>query len=324
MAVTIALIIPTYNRSKLIEETVLSALNQLDSFSEIIVVDDGSTDNTIEVLEPYLDRIKVIRILNGGVQTARNRGVEHANSEYITFCDSDDLLEPHFVSVIKAWLSSSPRCQAVYTNFRHFSDNSVGPDNLSQAPKCFLEGAKQEKAFMHEIPDLYLRLFTVHPFYIIGCTVKKSFFISVGAFNPIFNGVGAEDGEFTLRVAASTSPAYCTEPIARVRRHPGNESSNPMHMIVGSAEILEYASKNHSNISQFYRAALVKESSKLRIDAGNRAFSMGKFELAEKMFSYKLAEPLSWKHQLKKAIVNSPEPLRKFAWKVSQFRLNLR
>lgn len=320
MTVTIALVIPTYNRSALILETIFSALNQSVPFSEIIVVDDGSTDNTIEVLRPYLDRIRIIQIANSGVQNARNVGVRASACEYITFCDSDDLLERDFVNTIGNWLFYNPTCQAVYTNFQHFTKDSVSLDNLSEAPERFLLGANIKDGFAYEIPDLYLRLFTIHPFYIVGCTVRKIFFENIGAFDSGFNGVGAEDGEFTLRVCSFTNPAYCMVPIAKVRRHSGNESANPLHMIMGSARILEYASKNHVNIES-YKSALVKESERLHIEAGDRAFSMGKFDIAEKMFTRKFTGQKRWKISLKMSILKMPKPIKEFAWRISQFQL---
>lgn len=121
MSVTISLVIPTYNRAHLITETVRSALNQTRAFSEIIVVDDGSQDNTAEVVAPYADRIKFIRTDNAGVQAARNTGVEAASSAYVTFCDSDDLLDPDFVETIGDWLTIGPAVELVYTNLVKFT-----------------------------------------------------------------------------------------------------------------------------------------------------------------------------------------------------------
>jgi glycosyltransferase involved in cell wall biosynthesis len=74
----ITLVIPAYNRSQLITETLNSALNQSLRFQEIIVVDDGSTDDTPDTLAKFGDRITVVRTPNQGVQVARNIGIERA------------------------------------------------------------------------------------------------------------------------------------------------------------------------------------------------------------------------------------------------------
>ena len=87
----ISLIIPTYNRANLIENTLLSVFNQTIKVDEIIVVDDGSTDNTKQILEQY--DIKYIFQENQGVSSARNTGIKRAKNEWICFLDSDDIWE---------------------------------------------------------------------------------------------------------------------------------------------------------------------------------------------------------------------------------------
>jgi glycosyltransferase involved in cell wall biosynthesis len=87
----ISVVIPTYNRSALIARALESALGQQRPGSEILVVDDGSTDDTERVLAGYGDRIRVVRQANRGGAAARNRGVADARGEWIAFLDSDDL-----------------------------------------------------------------------------------------------------------------------------------------------------------------------------------------------------------------------------------------
>lgn len=317
MAVSISLVIPTYNRAHLIAETLDSALRQTVPFAEIIVVDDGSTDHTAEILKRYEGRIQPIRVANGGVQAARNRGVAAASGEYVTLCDSDDLLEPQFVETIGNWLSSHRDIDAVYTNIRKFRGDQMESDHLAQAPDKFLEGAKLTDGFYHDIPDLYLRLFTVHYFFPTGCTLKKAFYETIGGFNPMFNRVGAEDGEFTLRASAAGKIACCGSPLAKIRRHDGNDSSDALYMVVGSAQILEYAAKHHLNVQQ-YVPALRDMVSELRLRAADDAFSKGKFDIAKSMFDHAYQRPMGLKFHLKKTIAHLPAPLRTLVWKATQ------
>ncbi len=86
----VSVIIPTYNRVKTIERAVNSVLAQTWTEQEVIVVDDGSTDQTGEILKVYGDKIRVIRQQNGGVSAARNAGIKAATGEIISFLDSDD------------------------------------------------------------------------------------------------------------------------------------------------------------------------------------------------------------------------------------------
>jgi glycosyltransferase involved in cell wall biosynthesis len=317
MSVTISLVIPTYNRAHLITETVRSALNQTRAFSEIIVVDDGSQDNTAEVVAPYADRIKFIRTDNAGVQAARNTGVEAASSAYVTFCDSDDLLDPDFVETIGDWLTIGPAVELVYTNLVKFTENAIDRDDFSGAPSQFMDGAKTRGAFFYDIPDLYLRLFTVHPFYITGCTVKKSFFKSIGGFDTRFNGIRAEDGEFTLRAVAAGRAAYCKTPLSWVRRHEGNQSANPVQVDLGSAYILEHAAVHHPNVGA-YAQALRDKARSLRLHVADSAFARGDFDIARKIYGHDFGRSMGLKFHLKKIICHLPGPMRTLAWKATQ------
>ena len=88
---TVSIIIPTYNRAGMLKEAIDSVLAQDYSGFELIVVDDGSTDDTPNVLSRYGDNIKWLRQHNQGVSAARNRGIAAASGKYIAFLDSDDL-----------------------------------------------------------------------------------------------------------------------------------------------------------------------------------------------------------------------------------------
>lgn len=90
----ISVIIPTYNRAHIVGEAIDSVLGQTYPNVELIVVDDGSTDKTLDVLAGYGDRIKVVAQKNGGPAAARNRGLAEARGEFIAFQDSDDLWLP--------------------------------------------------------------------------------------------------------------------------------------------------------------------------------------------------------------------------------------
>ena len=91
---TVSVVIPTYNRGWILKEAIDSVLSQNCEGFELIVVDDGSTDNTQEILYSYRDKIKGIRQKNKGVSAARNKGIVSSSGTYIAFLDSDDLWLP--------------------------------------------------------------------------------------------------------------------------------------------------------------------------------------------------------------------------------------
>jgi glycosyltransferase involved in cell wall biosynthesis len=90
-----SVVVPVYNREKIVGPTIDSVLSQTFTDYEIIVVDDGSTDGTAEVLRSYGTKVKAVRQANRGPEVARDRGITEATGEYIALLDSDDLLWPH-------------------------------------------------------------------------------------------------------------------------------------------------------------------------------------------------------------------------------------
>jgi glycosyltransferase involved in cell wall biosynthesis len=112
----VSVIIPTYNRSGLVKEAVESVLSQTVRDLEIIVVDDGSADDTKAVIESIPDkRVKYFYKSNGGVSSARNLGLSKANGEYIGFLDSDDLWPKNYLEVMLAKLKSNSQADIVYS-----------------------------------------------------------------------------------------------------------------------------------------------------------------------------------------------------------------
>ena len=93
-SLAVSVIIPTYNRVHCVGEAIESVLAQDPPADEVIVVDDGSTDNTADVLAAYGNRITVLHQVNAGAAAARNTGIKHAGSDWVAFLDSDDLWLP--------------------------------------------------------------------------------------------------------------------------------------------------------------------------------------------------------------------------------------
>ena len=104
-----SVVIPLYNKEKDIAQTISSVLNQNYKADEIIVVDDGSTDNGVKVVqEKFEDKVKVVSQKNLGVSMARNRGMEEAKNEYICLLDGDDLWEVNFLEEIQRLITNYP------------------------------------------------------------------------------------------------------------------------------------------------------------------------------------------------------------------------
>jgi glycosyltransferase involved in cell wall biosynthesis len=124
--VKVSVIIPTYNREHLVSEAISSVLAQdiEGCILEIIVVDDGSTDKTREVLKAFGDKIRYIYQENKGAGAARNRGIDEATGEWIAFLDSDDRWLPNKLSLQFKVLGAFPDFKIIHSEFYSFDDNA--------------------------------------------------------------------------------------------------------------------------------------------------------------------------------------------------------
>ncbi len=104
----VSVIIPTYNLSGLVGQAVESVLGQSVTDFELVIVDDGSTDNTREVIKKFVDkRIKYFYKDNGGVASARNFGIKNSSGDFVAFLDDDDLWPPDYLAVMLGALENS-------------------------------------------------------------------------------------------------------------------------------------------------------------------------------------------------------------------------
>jgi glycosyltransferase involved in cell wall biosynthesis len=113
----ITVVVPTYNRARLVPRAVTSALAAVGPGDEIIVIDDGSTDGTEEALAPFGNRIRYIRLANGGAGRARNVGIAEANCELVAFLDSDDEWMPDKLRLQRALMIARPDVLYAFSDF---------------------------------------------------------------------------------------------------------------------------------------------------------------------------------------------------------------
>ena len=117
----VSIIVPAYNCIKSLEYCVRSIQQQTYTGFELILVDDGSIDGSGELCDKFAaadSRIKVIHKPNGGVSAARNAGIDAATGKYITFCDSDDYLEPDYLETLVQTAKSNPDCGHIWCCFQ--------------------------------------------------------------------------------------------------------------------------------------------------------------------------------------------------------------
>lgn len=132
----ISIVIPLYNKERQVGATMRSVLAQTYQDFEVVVIDDGSTDGSVAVVEAIDDpRIRIIRQKNGGVSAARNTGIREAKGEFIAFLDADDEWKPEYLATQAGLIKKFPECSVYATNYE-FKDQSgiVTPTILNNLP----------------------------------------------------------------------------------------------------------------------------------------------------------------------------------------------
>ena len=176
----ISVIMPTYNNGKYIKQAIESIYAQNYDNIEIIVVDDGSTDNTKEILKEYKN-IKYFYIRHKGIPFARNLAIENSNGEYIAFCDSDDYWLPEKINTQIQYFKEHPDCEIVFTSLENFFED----ENLKKDKR-----ALKEKNFE-----------LINKYYLPTCLIKKQLFDKIGVFKQDFQT--GEDTEFLYRISTN-------------------------------------------------------------------------------------------------------------------------
>ena len=137
----VSVITPTYNGSEHIAETLESAVAQDYAPLEIIVADDGSTDRTVEIVEGYRDRVRLLRLPHGGENAARNAAIAVASGEYIAFLDHDDLWLPGKIARQVEALKANPRAGLCHTGYQRLHADGLGKEILHR------DGAYEGRCF---------------------------------------------------------------------------------------------------------------------------------------------------------------------------------
>src|SRR5579863_3741450 len=207
----VSVVIPAYNSSRTIAQTLESALTQGIAEIEVIVVDDGSSDDTAEIVRRSEDhRLRLVQRPNGGVASARNAGIELARGEWVAFLDSDDIWLPHKLERQLELMSAQPGCQASQGS-AYFVDDQLRP-------------LKLRRCIPVDDPLLTFLRFQNLPNAASSRVVRRSLIEQIGPFNADL--VILEDWEFSLRLARYASPLCIDEPLTLYRVHPGNTSRN--------------------------------------------------------------------------------------------------
>ncbi|MBN1450055.1 MAG: glycosyltransferase family 2 protein [Anaerolineales bacterium] len=203
----ISVIIPTYNRVHLLDECVKSVLEQTYHDYEIIVVDDGSTDSTREIVGQFFGPIRYVYQEHRGVSAARNHGIQLAQGDYITFLDSDDLYLPTKLEKQVRFLDDNPNCGVVYCSYTLFDEINT----LSRRYPATLSG-KVYRQFLSQCMLAPVALPTV--------ALRREVLTTCGIFDEKMSS--GEDIDLWCRIARHYEFGTIQESLCKIRRHSTN------------------------------------------------------------------------------------------------------
>jgi cellulose synthase/poly-beta-1,6-N-acetylglucosamine synthase-like glycosyltransferase len=224
----ISVIIPVYNGEKTIQETIESVLNQTFTDFELIIINDGSQDATLEIVERIQDpRLKVFSYPNAGQAASRNRGIFHVCGEYISFIDADDLWTPDKLEAQLKALQANPQAAVAYSWTNYI-------DEFSQPLPS------QQGSYMTVNGDVYAKLLLID---FIGSgsnpLIRRQALTEVGGFDESMTP--SEDRDLWLRLAARYHFIAVRSPQVLYRQCANSESTNVLRMEKSSLRVIEQA-----------------------------------------------------------------------------------
>ena len=209
----VSVVIPTFNCGQFIREALVSALEQTYPVDEVIVVDDGSIDNTKDVIQEFGERVRYVKQANFGVSAARNAGVANSSGDLVAFLDADDSWLPEKIEEQVAIFLADESVGLVHCGMREF-DSASGTTIA-----VHLDGAA---GYVAERIALWEEPIVIGPGGSI--MVRRSVFENLGGFDPQLK-IG-EDWEFCFRVAMTSKIGFVPKVLVNYRNHGGNATKS--------------------------------------------------------------------------------------------------
>lgn len=261
----VTVIIPCYNNADFIADAVNSVLQQDYPRIEVIVIDDGSTDSSVAVLQQFEDRIRLIRQANQGPAAARNTGLKAATGDYIAFNDADDIWLPGKLMAQVSYMQQHPHIGMCFTQWKVWQQTQTLSDFISQLPPPILPLQKIDE----QSGWLYTQLLEKSLMSTIAVMLRADVVQKVGFFNTKF-GIG-EDHDYWIRISRHYQIDKLNGFYAIYRTNP-DSTTQKVHPHNYSLQVLQSALQKYGR-----RCPSGKEVPKSRINRylGERHFSYG-------------------------------------------------
>jgi glycosyltransferase involved in cell wall biosynthesis len=239
-----SVLIPLYNKERSIKNTIQSVLDQNFNDFEIIVVNDGSTDNSPEIVKQFVDpRIRLIHQENQGVSAARNRGIKEAKYEWIAFLDGDDLWREDHLETVKNMISSYPKESVFITDFA-YSDgrNRFKHKRLSSVSRI-------EDYFKESIKELLISSSAI--------VINKKSFAEIGYFNTGL--IRGEDRDIWDRLARRYAIIKTTKETSIYKVEAENRACNNRHELKNTYVSLINLGNTHGSERAYLKHLIILE-----------------------------------------------------------------
>jgi glycosyltransferase involved in cell wall biosynthesis len=265
----VSVIVPVHNRPRFVREAVESALAQdCPGGAEVVVVDDGSTDETPQVLASFGDRIRVVRQENGGPSRARNRGFREAHGELFALLDSDDVWLPGKLVAQLAALDASPACCLVHSDVDEFWDDGSARRWTRRPP--VLGG---------DVLRALLRRNFVHTMTVV---LRRGAVDAVGGFDPAYPP--CEDWDLWLRLAERWPIAADPGRRVRTRVHEGSLSADPVVVYTQGCRVLAAAAARLSAAGRAEAGTARRQAARWHVKLARRLARAGRDAEADAAF----------------------------------------
>lgn len=240
----VSIIIPTYNRALLLKKAIESVLKQTFKDYEIIVVDDGSTDNTREIVHSYsLPKIKYIYQENKGRSNARNKALKIAKGQYIAYLDSDDMFLPDKLERQISILEVERDVGMVYTSARVFDedDNELFRQDKLGNKRLYYEAT--DSGWIYNKVAFYFPQTIILPSVMVRSEIQKK----VGDFDENLDRF--EDTDMWRRISKECKIFAIKEPLCIIRQHSDNKMENPKDVFKSMMHYINKIFSEDRNVS---------------------------------------------------------------------------
>jgi glycosyltransferase involved in cell wall biosynthesis len=282
----VSIIVPVYNREQLIVECIQSVSQQSFRDFELIIVDDGSTDDSRGIAESTLKHYglagDVISIQNSGPDIARDTGLERARGQYIALLDSDDLWEREYLEYMLTNLREHASATFAFSDF-YIRDEDTSATYTKSSTLHLIDTVTRYQADAECVlieEHLFQYLLQEQPVFIGALVFKREALARAGCMTRyIQRRIGSLEWEFILRLALTGPALYCRKPLVTIRKHQGNISAEYITQVEGELAVLETV-REHYQLTKSDRRLIDREVSRRSLSVGYQYFSRGLYPQA--------------------------------------------